>query len=583
MNTTTQDMRGALSGGRSRLWSAGFLLAALGAPALGASPLAPIATASEGALTIDSTVADVTVYGDSAILTRTANLPTSQGSFLIEGLPAVMDPSSIRVRAAGGEVVGVDTRIRYTTQATDERVLELEKLVRNAQRREDHASDAYTTADELVRYYDALLSQERDLFERGLAKGAADMERWEEGMTFFETELKNVRDKRREAKWNLEDAQAATKAAQVEFSSARIPGGAYTYDLEVDLVSNGAASSLEVEYLVSRAGWTPVYDLRADEELESVELVYRAKVQQSTGEDWDDVALLLSTARPELGASGPELEMTWASVYDPDDLIMDRVGVTASPKADVMFESLGYLGEEQEDSGLMAWAPSFAGVMDSGISARFQLPSRETVESREEPSTLLVGRAYLDVDVEHFAVPALSERVWLRGKSENTSPWVLLPGEASVYFGSDFIGHSRIDNVLVGGEFDLHLGADPGMALERTLIEDLSKGPKFLRSNKSVTEAWRVHLTNHGASAANRDGSVQVIVQEVLPASTDERLEVVIDESSPAVSSAERWQRDREERGILTWVLTVPADGEADLTWSRKLTYPKDTEVVGEN
>ncbi|MFT4710586.1 MAG: hypothetical protein ACI8Q9_001716, partial [Planctomycetota bacterium] len=496
--------------------------------------------------------------------------------------PAVMDPSSIRVRAAGGEVVGVDTRIRYATLATDERVLELEMLLRNAQRGEDHASDAYATAEELVRYFDALLSQERELFTQGLAKGAAEMARWEEGMTFFETELKRVRDERRAAKWALEDAEAATKAARADLSGARNPGGAYTYDLEVDLVSNGAAVSLEIEYLVSRAGWSPVYDLRADEELASVELVYRAKVQQSTGEDWDDVALLLSTARPELGASGPELEMTWASVYDPDELSI-RAGMSAAPQADVYFEKLGYLGEEQEDSGVETWAPSFAGVMDSGISARFQLPSRETVESREEASTLLVGRAYLDVDVEHFAVPALSERVWLRGKSENTSPWVLLPGEASVYFGSDFIGHSRIDNVLVGGEFDLHLGADPGMALERTLIEDLSKGPSFLRSNKSVTEAWRVHLTNHGAVAAGLDGSVQVIVQEVLPASSDGRLEVEVDESLPWMSGDERWKRDREEQGILTWVLSVPADGEADLTWSRKLTYPKDMEVVGGN
>jgi uncharacterized protein (TIGR02231 family) len=533
---------------------------------------------TEALIGIDSVVSDVTVYGESAIVTRHAYLPAAEGQFRISGLPSAMDPASIRVRTTGGEVVGVDTRLQYAQAATGARVVELEAAWKSATRAWEHKTDAAQTARDLVGYYDRLLVQERELFQSELAAGSADLQRWEEGVTFFEAEFKRVRDDSRVAGWELEDAEQAVKAARTALSGARTPSGAFTYDLEIDVVSRGGASELEVEYLVAQAGWTPLYDLRAERQLKSVELVYRAKVQQNTGEDWEDVNLMLSSARPELGSRGPELEMTWIGLLDPSTESSSRLPeIMARSDSQNDLSSFWYLGKGETGS----WQPSFAGVLDSGLSVRFQLPRRETVESREEPSTLLVGRTALEVEVEHYAVPALSERVWLRGHAQNTSPWTLLPGVASVYFGDDYIGHSALGRVTVGEEFDLHLGADPGLSLERNLIEDQSKGPSLFRSTQSVVESWRVRVTNHGSTSSATDGSVNVIVQEALPQSSDERLKIELESSTPPLSTGERWQRDREERGVLTWILHVPKDGEADLTWARKLTHPEDLEVIG--
>src|SRR5262249_38206089 len=124
----------------------------------------------------------------------------------------------------------------------------------------------------------------------------------------------------------------------------------------------------------------------------------------------------------------------------------------------------------------------FASVESQGLSVQFKLPKKQTVQSREEGTTVLVGTGELAIAPERVCVPALGATVWLRAKARNTSPWVLLPGSAAVFFGADYLGQAQIGTVQAGEELTLHLGADPGISVTRTQVQDLSKGPGFLSS-----------------------------------------------------------------------------------------------------
>jgi uncharacterized protein (TIGR02231 family) len=72
--------------------------------------------------------------------------------------------------------------------------------------------------------------------------------------------------------------------------------------------------------VVSGASWTPLYDLRAKistspKEPSTVSLHYRASISQSTGEDWSNVSLTLSTASPLLTSTIPALD-AWTIQQD---------------------------------------------------------------------------------------------------------------------------------------------------------------------------------------------------------------------------------------------------------------------------
>lgn len=67
--------------------------------------------------------------------------------------------------------------------------------------------------------------------------------------------------------------------------------------------------------MVTNATWIPLYDVRArlstnNKEQSTVRIQYRGSISQSTGEDWNDVALELSTASPLVGSAIPILKPT---------------------------------------------------------------------------------------------------------------------------------------------------------------------------------------------------------------------------------------------------------------------------------
>jgi hypothetical protein len=60
-------------------------------------------------------------------------------------------------------------------------------------------------------------------------------------------------------------------------------------------------------YFVNSAGWEPMYDFRVDDISKPLNIVYNASIYQSSGEDWNNVNIKLSTSSPKLTGEKPEL------------------------------------------------------------------------------------------------------------------------------------------------------------------------------------------------------------------------------------------------------------------------------------
>jgi hypothetical protein len=60
-----------------------------------------------------------------------------------------------------------------------------------------------------------------------------------------------------------------------------------------------------------------------------------------------------------------------------------------------------------------------------------------------------------------------SPRQGLRATVTNTSSLLLLPGPARVFHGTQFVGESALETVAAGEEFELQLGVDDQIRVER--------------------------------------------------------------------------------------------------------------------
>ena len=525
---------------------------------------------------LPSAIVEVTVYGGSASIRRRAELP-GQGRFVLAGLPASLDPDSVRVRAAAGEVVDVEVRERLQRDVPDERVAELRARVKALERELAALGDEGEVLQALLDHVQRLLRQEERAHQDEVQAARVNSEAWEGNYRYLAEKLAELKRAQRELQPRLEEKQRELEDQRLALGRCESAGSVPRKDVLLDVV--GGAGAMEVEYLVYGAGWEPYYDLRAKKDLSAVELAYRARVQQQTGEDWREAEILLSTAQPQRGAQGPEPQPIWLSLFDPKAPVRGR----AAEKAMDELASLGYSGDEVRRKDLAAAAPParvFAAVENEGLSVRFRLPRKETIESRPAATTVLIGRAELALASEHYCIPALDPTVWVRGKARNTSDWVLLPGRAAVYFGADFVGHAALAAVQPGQEIELALGADPGLSVERKQLADLREGAGIFGSRATQREAWRIELENHGAFSRAPDGAVEVLVQEVLPRPRDERIKVEIAEVKPKPSEDARWKKEREETGVLTWVVRVPRGGKATIELASEISFPEKQQIV---
>ena len=526
-----------------------------------------LATAIQDPTPISAPIAEVTVFPSGALVRRRAEVPAEVRRLVLAGLPSSMDPDSVRVRCAGAAVVGTESRERFQRNVPDARLQELRERQRAIQREISALDDEAATAKRLAEHLERSLAVEPP--REGEKPALANFDGWSKHLDFVTGELTRLRTQLRDVERRKREASVRLEDVSGEIAAGGDSRGVNVRDVTVEL-AGATAATLDVEYLIGPAGWRPEYDLRASSDARKVELGYRGSVWQTSGEDWNDVELALSTAAPHLGAQGPDPEPIWLR-FAPQARYKDKSGELRGRRPAPAEKAKALrLDEEANDEDDYSAESEF-----EGLSTRFRVARRETIASRNEPASVLIGQATLEATPEYFCTPERDANVWLRGRTTNSSEWTLLPGRAAVYFGADFLGHSQLEAVQPGAEFTLHLGLDPALAVERTQLEDVVQGPGVFSSRETHREAFRIRVENHGAAIARADGAAVVFVRETLPRSKDERLEVELASPSPKPSDDSRWKKDQDEKGFVTWVLAVPRGGESVVQYVRNTSYPE--------
>src|SRR6218665_1581087 len=207
---------------------------------------------------------------------------------------------------------------------------------------------------------------------------------------------------RRAARTRQQWVEAQAVLAQGEQPEQRLVTSAR---LEVNHPTGGTVS-LRVTYLVPCAVWRPAYraTLLPSEVGESVTLECEAVVWQRTEEDWKNVELLLSTARPTLGASPPRLVEDWLRLRDKSE--QEKRSVEVALREEVL-QNTGEGGAQR--------AEELPGLDDGGEALTLRAPHSVTLPSDGAPHR---------VPLFQFTAPASSELI---GSPEHSPPVHPLP------------------------------------------------------------------------------------------------------------------------------------------------------------
>ncbi len=509
---------------------------------------------------LQAPITAVTVYRDGARVTRSgiAALEPGLRPVVLKNLPTSVDPQSVRVAVRGDNVALLEVEVdrRYGADPIRDETARLRSDVerwRDAVRELDDADAAEQARLTFARH---LSEAAATAIARAVSFGRADRDDLAQMAEHLAGSTASALESRREIAARRRAAQRELEAAEQLLADAEERSGATAFvDVAATVEATVAADAeFEVSYHVDGAYWQPLYDFALAGERLSAS--YLAEVSQHTGEDWPPVRLVLSTSRHGLTRTLPELEPWYVSRHAPVP-VRAKMAARLSPAA-----AAGFAADE-----VSLGAPLMAEFSEAGISQVYQVSRPIAVPADGDPHKTTIAQFDLDAALDYLAVPVLAPEAYLRAKVTNSSPLLLLPGRARVFKDGEFTGETDVETVAPGEEFELQLGVDDQIRIERKLHRRATS-KAVIGGSRTVDIGYETTVSNH------RAGSAKVSVHDHIPVSTDGEIKVRLRETSPEPAK-------HDDLGELTWELTIAASQTATIRYRFTVEHPAQVAVDG--
>ncbi|TCO52584.1 mucoidy inhibitor MuiA family protein [Actinocrispum wychmicini] len=511
----------------------------------------------------EAQIVAVTVYPGQARVTRRTSVALEKGQrqVTVGGLPVGLQRDSVRVNGRGpATVLGVDVTMERHAQTPDQRVGELEDRLRELENALLELADTVAVADDRVKLLSAVSRRAGGTFAKGLAERTVEPDRIAEVSAALGVQLAEALGRKRELADQRIRATEERDLVQRTLGTYRTQQAPDRQAVVVDMdVREAATVEIELSYVVDQALWSSTYDIRLTGE--SLSLTWHAEITQSTGEDWPECELALSTARPAGTATIPELSPWFLDRHQPQ-------AVRARFAMDAAEAGGGY--------GAAAPAPMAAAAMVSfavpevehGAAATTYRPARQVaVPSDGTAHRTTVAVIDLGAALDHIAAPVLGPEAYLRATAVNTSEHTLRPGRASVFHESEFVGTTHLEVWSPGEEVELNLGVDDRIRVERELVRRTA-AKAVLGSTRRREAAYRIKVGNYGRRATT------VTVLDQVPVSRDDGITVkdVTCKPDPA---------ERTDLGELTWKLPMDAGRTAEINVGFRVDVARGVDMTG--
>jgi uncharacterized protein (TIGR02231 family) len=529
---------------------------------------------------MDAPITSVTVFRDGARVMRAGltRLAAGPQTIAIGNLPSSVDTASIRVAARGDDLalVNVEVHHRVSTEPLREQTARLQAEV-------EHWRDAVQAlgdedAAELagLGFLTHLSEAAATSLARAVGSGRAGYDELSGMAGHLSASTANTLARRREIAARKRVAEDELAAAQARLqgpkSSHRVEFVEVTVDLEA---STDTEAEIEVTYHARGASWRPLYDLVLDGERLNVS--YLAEITQQTGEDWPEVALVLSTTRQGQSRGLPELSPWYIGRPQPrramqtSELPASGSGVPNPPGAPdqpgaVAFAAAASVGDRARKMKKPRMLAAEQAESESGAGFTYTVARPLAVPGDGGPHKTLVAAFEADAVLDYLTVPVLAPEAYLRATVTNGA-LLLLPGRARIFHGAQFVGETQLDTVAPGEEFEVQLGVDDQIKVERKLRRR-STTKALLGGTRTIDIGYEITVENH------RDRKAAVSVHDHIPVSTDGAIKVRARETTPVPS-------ETDDLGELTWNLALGPRESAAIKHRFTVEHPSQVAVTG--
>lgn len=472
----------------------------------------------------------VTIFEDRAEVERVATvaLPAAGATWVrLSGMTAFLDDKSVQAKVLAGSARVLAARVvrrAYHEQATGHAEREgLEAQVRTAAAKLQEARSAAERArtrgeqarEVLARWVAGVTSA-----PRGLGASSDRVESWRSGYEAVAAAERDALEAAARARADEVRAHDELLVADARLRAAFATRVRHDAVVEVRVETDAPGEiALAVVYRTPGAMFRPEHRAHAVSSAPSedgaapaaatarLELVTWGTVWQATGEEWSDVELELSTARPAQYATAPLVL---------DDVLVSR-RKTEEEKRVVHVEAREQAIVQAGAAGVRV-VDEMPGVDDGGVPLVYRAAGRVRVASDGAPVRVEIARRSLDARIDVVAYPELGDAAHLRARATLAGGGPLLAGPMHVTLDGVAAGRGRVKYVGAGEPFEIGLGTDDAVRVRRsTEAVDDTTAIMGKQLRKRTIVLWLSNLSRR---------SRRVRVVERVPVSEIEGLEI---------------------------------------------------------
>jgi len=554
------------------------------------------------------TIDSVTVYRGQALVKRRVDLGNAGGlqEFIVTDLPAYIVANSLHAEASDGVLIRsvryrerpVRVDVRADIEALNQQLTALQDDLTRAERRGN-------TISQQVAYLNRLEQFAASGSMQDLSHGVLDAAALKELSTYLFEQRKELAEQALEISFTQRDLKKEMELVQREMNNLGVQSTRTAREAVIlaDVQQQGNAA-IDLFYLVDRATWTPSYTVRGDLDQSQVTVEYFASIEQTSGEDWGNVNMTLSTATPSLVARAPvltalpvQLQPLAAASPKPGNLgqlRMDQRGVERARASQApaavsgsRSDAMGYQYMDQQLNiiadrvQILEWTGGdqlFGAPVDSGEeghSVTYQIAGRTTLPSRAGRQMIQIASTPLSGEFYKVAIPVLTTYVYEEATINNRTAHVLLAGPVSTYAGGQFVGHSSFDDTAIGEQMTIGLGINSLVRAERHV---LNQDERIQGGNRVVDITYRLALQNFG------DEATVIRLKDRLPQVQPSEIRLTILNDASAHDQVQQHKYDKTS-GVLLWDVDVPAGATGANTtmidYTVRLEYDRQMTISG--
>ncbi len=504
-------------------------------------------------------IRNVIVFTESSMIKKEARFNVGKGENIVRmsGFTPYLVDQSVQVSIEGKSAVKISEVKVAETNDPQEKMLKLQaKLysIDEAMKTSSNEISVITNSSEFIKKV-VPFSQNQKVTQSEVASHARFLEKSlaenYKRISGIEVKLRKLKEEKDVVENEIKDLRSLNKSKSI--------------DIVLISPDDNKEVTLLFSYVVNNAGWSPLYEVRADSNASKINMNYFAAIKQSTGEDWTGVNVEISTAKPYSSKAPSDLTTWFVDLYQPEQydrpyMELERMSKSAMPSPMSMEDSsMGGDGLPFQETRVKAETTSFS----------FIIPRKVTIPSDNQPHKVMVASSEKEAEFSYYAIPKLSKYAYLKTSLKSPFSFTLLAGNMNVFLDGRLVSSSYFDKTISRDEeIKLSLGIDESIRIERKLENKFTDYSGLISKETKVSYEYKHELVNA------KEREVTISINDHFPVSRNESIKIELE--SPKKNEAEI-----SNEGIITWKVKLEPGEKKNLALKFSVAYPKELTVTG--